>query len=117
MTTHETKEQYFLSNKAYDFLKFVAQILIPAIGTLYFTLAGIWNLPKPEEVVGTLTAIDVFLGLLLSISTKSFNESEAKFDGTIEVSNNDGVKVFTLSLNSDPQHLDEKKEAIFRISS
>ena len=63
-----------LSNKVYDILKFVAQILLPAIGTLYFALARIWQFPYAEEVVGTITAIDAFLGALLGISTMQYNK-------------------------------------------
>ena len=58
-----------LNNKVYDILKWIAQILLPALGTLYFALAGIWNLPCAEQVVGTIVAIDTFLGALLGIST------------------------------------------------
>ena len=50
-----------MSNKVYDALKFVAQILLPALATLYFALAQIWNLPYGEQIVGTITAIDAFL--------------------------------------------------------
>ena len=53
-----------LSNKAYDVLKWIALYLLPAAGTLYFALAGIWKFPYGEEVVGTITAIDTFLGVL-----------------------------------------------------
>jgi len=62
-----------MSNKVYDILKFVAQILLPALGTLYFALASIWGLRYGEEIVGTITAIDAFLGALLGISTKRYN--------------------------------------------
>lgn len=58
-----------LSNKAYDILKWIAQILLPALGTLYFALAQIWGLPYGEQIVGTITAIDAFLGALLGISS------------------------------------------------
>lgn len=64
-----------MSNRLYDVLKFVAQILLPAIGTLYFALANIWNWPYPEEIVGTITAVDAFLGVVLGISTKIYNEN------------------------------------------
>lgn len=63
-----------MSNTTYDILKWITQILLPAIGTLYFALAGIWNLPLAEEIVGTITAIDAFLGLLLGISTANYNK-------------------------------------------
>lgn len=61
-----------MSNKVYDILKYIAQIVLPAIATLYFALAGIWNFPYGEEVVGTITAIDTFLGVLLGISSVSY---------------------------------------------
>lgn len=66
-----------MSNKVYDILKFIAQVVLPALGTLYFALAGIWNWPLGEQVVGTITAIDTFLGVLLGISTSKYNK-EAK---------------------------------------
>lgn len=62
------------SNKTYDIIKWVAQILLPAIGTLYFALAQIWGLPYSEEIVGTITAIDAFLGALLGISTYQYRK-------------------------------------------
>lgn len=63
-----------LSNKAYDFWKFVAQLLLPALGTLYFALAQIWGWPYGEQIVGTITAIDAFLGVILGISTYQYNQ-------------------------------------------
>lgn len=65
-----------LSNKTYDILKWIAQILLPAIGTLYFALSKIWGLPFATEIVGTISAIDVFLGAMLGISTAQYNKSE-----------------------------------------
>lgn len=65
-----------MSNKTYDVLKFIAQIFLPALGTLYFALASIWNLPYGEQIVGTITAVDAFLGAILGISTKKYNEGE-----------------------------------------
>lgn len=67
-----------LTNKVYDVLKFIAQIALPAMGTLYFALSEIWGLPMGAEIVGTITAVDVFLGALLSISTSSYNKLENK---------------------------------------
>lgn len=61
-----------LDRKVYDILKWVAQIVLPALGTLYFALAGIWGFPYGEQIVGTITAIDTFLGALLHISSAEF---------------------------------------------
>ena len=64
-----------LSNKTYDVMKWVAQYLLPAAGTLYFALAGIWGLPYGEQIVGTITAVDTFIGVLLGLSTMQYNKS------------------------------------------
>jgi hypothetical protein len=63
-----------MTNKTYDTLKRVAQIILPAVGTLYFALAGIWGFPYGEAVVGTLTAIDAFLGAVLGYSTMQYKK-------------------------------------------
>lgn len=63
-----------MSNKVYNILKYVALIVLPAIGTLYFALSSIWGLPYGEEIVGTITAVDTFLGALLGISTISYKK-------------------------------------------
>lgn len=63
-----------MSNETYDKLKFIAQILLPALGALYFGLTQWWPLPYGAEVVGTITVIDTFLGSILQISTDQYNK-------------------------------------------
>ena len=63
-----------MSNKTYDILKWIAMYLLPAAGTLYFALAGIYG----EQVVGTITAVDTFLGVILGISTSQYNKTADK---------------------------------------
>jgi len=63
-----------LSNKVYDVLKWIAQILLPAVATLYFALSKIWGFPFATEIVGTIAAVDAFLGALLEISTSAYNK-------------------------------------------
>ena len=65
-----------MTNKIYDVLKWVTMIALPAIGTLYFTLSGIWGFPYAEQVIGTITAISTFLGVILGISTSQYNKSK-----------------------------------------
>ena len=65
-----------MSDKVYDVLKWIALIFIPAIGTLYFALAGIWGFPYAEAIVGTLTAVDTFLGAILGISTSMYKKNQ-----------------------------------------
>lgn len=65
-----------MSNKTYDVLKWIAMVFLPAIGTLYFALAGIWGFPYGEEIVGTITAIDTCLGVMLGISSAQYNKNK-----------------------------------------
>ena len=65
-----------MNSKLYDVLKYIAQIVLPALGTLYFALAGIWNFPYGEQIVGTITAVDTFLGVVLGISSYNYNKEK-----------------------------------------
>lgn len=77
-----------MSNKVYDILKYVAQIVLPALGTLYFALAGLWNWPYSEQIVGTITAVDAFLGAILKLSSnKYYKNQEFETDISEEVIN------------------------------
>ena len=67
-----------MTDEVYDILKFIAQIVLPAAGTLYFALAGLWGWPYSEQIVGTITAVDAFLGAILKISTKTFIDDQIK---------------------------------------
>lgn len=63
-----------MNNKLYDVLKWIAMVVLPAIGTLYFALAGIWGFPYGEEIVGTITAVDTCLGVILGISNAQYKK-------------------------------------------
>ena len=65
-----------MSNKMYDVLKWIAMVVLPALGTLYFALASIWGFPYAEEIVGTITAVDTCLGVLLGITSAQYNKKE-----------------------------------------
>lgn len=102
-----------LSNKAYDRLKWVAQYLLPALGTLYFALASIWGFPYGEQVVGTLTALDAFLAALLKLSESGYNG-----EGTLIVNTTDPEKdVYNLNLNVPVEDLATMKTITFKVDS
>jgi hypothetical protein len=65
-----------MNNKLYDVLKWICLIVLPAIGTLYFALAGIWGFPYGEEIVGTIVAVETFLGALIGISNVRYKKNE-----------------------------------------
>lgn len=103
-----------ITGKLYDWLKWIAQVALPGLGTLYFTLAGLWGLPNADEVVGTIVAIDLFLGLLLGISQVQFNKQIAHA-GDLLVQP-DGKMVFQIDEDkTDIEKLKEKKEVRFKV--
>lgn len=69
-----------MSNKTYDIMKQIAMVWLPALGTLYFALANIWGLPYAEEIVGTITAVDTFLGAILHISNTQYIKGDSNVD-------------------------------------
>lgn len=98
-----------LTNKAYDTLKWIAQILLPALATFYFAMARIWNLPYQTEIVGTITALDTLLGMLLGISSHNY---EGDGDILINATDEDGT---CLSLNEDPQNMNDGELLTLRV--
>ena len=106
-----------LSDRLYDVLKQLVQLVIPAIGALYFGLAQIWGFPNAEEVVGTCALIATFLGVFLQFSKRSYEASPTKYDGAVVISQNaeTGAKLYSLELNVDPSQLDGKKDVTFKV--
>lgn len=117
MVPDTNKRDYILPNKAYDVLKRIVQIALPAFATLYFTLAQIWGLPAAEQVVGTSAALATFFGALLGFSDRSYNNSEAKYDGEVVVE--DRVDGLLYSLNLSPEvdinNLAKRSELTFKV--
>jgi imidazoleglycerol phosphate synthase glutamine amidotransferase subunit HisH len=111
----EVSKPPLLSNRAYDVLKQVVQIVLPAVGTLYFALSQIWGLPHGEQVVGTVAALSVFLGAVLGLSSLQYNASEDKYDGSLEIKKGNDDRLFRLNLRDDPDRLEEKNEVLFKV--
>lgn len=105
------------SNKTYDILKYIAQYVLPATGTLYFALSTIWGLPYGEQVVGTITAIDAFLGVLLGISTNSYKKLD-NTDGVMVIDTNDPKKdIYRMELNTPVEDLGTKSKVTFKVDA
>lgn len=118
-TPQHLAQDHLLGDRAYDILKWVALIVVPAAGTLYFALAQIWGLAYGPEVVGSVVAFDTFLGALLHISTTSYNKSDAKYDGTLQVQTKpDGTKQADLILKNyeNPVDIVRQKQVTFKVN-
>ena len=102
-----------LSNKVYDVIKWIAQYLLPALATLWITLAKIWNLPFGTEIGATITGIDLFLGAILGISSHNYQG-----DGTMTVdSSNEAKDIYSLNLNIPAEKLADKDRITFKVSN
>lgn len=96
-----------VKNATYDRLKFTAVILLPTLGTLYFALGGIWNLPSVEQVVGTITAVDTALGALVAKLSSDYSEPT---DGSLQVVGRDenGMPAMRMVITSHPEEMEDK---------
>lgn len=100
----EVTARSFFSPKMYDRLKFLAQIVLPALGTLIFALGGIWEFKYTIQVVGSITATDAFLGLILQLSSNAYYKSGANFDGELKiVPKEDGDEKVVFDVQRDPE--------------
>lgn len=105
-----------LSNRAYDLLRFVVQIVLPATGTLYFTIATIWQLPAAEQIVGTLAAVALFMGATLGISRRTYQEDEPVYDGALVVDLHDPLKdTYTFEMTVPFEELTDKKDLRLKV--
>lgn len=103
-----------MSNKVYDKLKWVAQILLPLVSTLYYGLGQIWGFPKITEVIGSIAVLDTALGLFLTASNRQYMNSEERFDGQIIVSDNKA----SINVEGDPHEvLETKPELLLKVEN
>lgn len=105
-----TIERPLMNNNLYDSLKFITQIVLPALAVFYIAISPLWSLPKQEEVAGTIMAVDLLLGTLLGLSTRAYNRQQNEldldgggYDGVLDVTQTDeqGEPVYTLGLSSE----------------
>ena len=106
-----------IPDRAYDFLKQIALVLLPALSTLYFMLGETWNWPNVAQVVGSIAALEVFLGAFLGLSTKAYKKDDDRFDGVLHSSIDEATnnKMFTLQLNDDLEGLENRDAIVFKV--
>ena len=118
-TENPTNPVLLISNKSYDVLKEVTTVWLPALGTLYFTVAQVWGLPFAEQVVGTITAIVVFFGLVLKISSSSYSKVAGNYvtpSGSLVINTSDPDKdTYLLQLDSSLSELKGKSTLTLQV--
>ena len=105
-----------MNEKTYNRLKTLALVWIPAITTAYFTISGIWNIPHTAQVIGTLTALDTALGVILHVSTRSYRANPPT-DGALVVDTSHPEKdVYSLELTTPPEVLPSKDMITLKVT-
>lgn len=107
-----------LNNSTYDKLKFIALVVLPALATLVVAVNPLWNIPNQDAIAGTIIAIDTFLGALLGISSKQYNEAAENFDGYLHAEGEDpdtGHPNMKLVITKPPQELFGGKDVRLQI--
>jgi hypothetical protein len=97
-----------LDNSTYDKLKFIALVVLPALATLVVAVNPLWDIPNQDAIVGTIIAVDTFLGALLGLSSKQYNEAAENFDGYLDAEGEDpdtGHPNLNLVITKPPQDL------------
>ena len=69
-----------INDRVYSVLKYITMVVLPALTTLWLAVGSIWGLPYVEPIGATLSAITVFLGAILGISTSLYNIREQRKD-------------------------------------
>lgn len=118
--TEAPNARNFMKPRTYDRLKFVALIVLPAISTLYYSLSEIWHFGYGLQVVGTITALDLFLGVVLGFSSQQYYKSGSNFDGELKmVEGDDGRDKVVFDVKSDPETVVKefgKQSFVFRVN-
>lgn len=105
-----------MNQTAYNVLKSIALIWLPALGTLVFALTDIWNIPNGAQIVGSIVAFDTFLGAVLGLSARGYNNKTVNFDGDLVVDTaNPDKDVFSLELHRDPYEMAKKREVTLKV--
>lgn len=112
-----TSPKSMLSNNVYNTFNLFVQLILPSALTLYVTLATIWHWDHVTEVSSSISAVTVFVGLILRVSNKSYINSDGRFGGNIIVTENEeGIKTYSLEVNGDPAAISDQKEITFKVS-
>lgn len=105
-----------MSKSTYDIISMIAQYWLPAAGTLYFTLSQIWGLPYAEQVVGTILAVSLFLGVLLGYAKFYYNRSDERYDGELVIDTHDPMKdTYSLNVSTPILELENKDEISLKV--
>lgn len=72
--------KFQLPNGVYDVLKWLCIVFLPAFSTLYWSFASIWAWPYAEQILGSIAAVETFIGALIGISHVNYYKDNGNTD-------------------------------------
>ncbi len=105
-----------IPKKLYDVLKWVALVALPAFSAFYYVLALTWGFPAVMQVMATVAGTETLLGTLLGISSAKYRNSDARFDGDLNIIKSDTSLINQLDIKTDPATLGNQKELVLKIN-
>lgn len=113
---HAEPTKPLLGDKIYNVVKNGAMVVLPALSAFYYALATIWGWPEPEKVVGTLAALNVFLGVVAVVAKVLYDKSGAGFDGTVDLQHVDGQKTVVMDIQTHPEDMLSQKTVTLKVN-
>lgn len=118
---HTDDEPFLLLSPVwYDRMRFLVQVVLPALVSLIITLGLLYSWAGSEVVAGTISAITLFLGLILGKSRRNYNQTESRFSGAIDVTQDEeGTPIFDFKLSSQDiiAALNDKQEVVLKVGT
>lgn len=98
----DLNKKSLLSNRAYDIAKNFTVLYIPAAVTAYVGIDAIVDIGPAPEVAAIAAVVLTFLGAVLKISDKTYENSGQKYDGAIvaDPENEDGLYPLQIKLTA-----------------
>ncbi len=89
---------FTINPKIYDFLKYVALVILPAVAALVLGLGVTLHWSDATGVAGVITLVDTFLGAILGKSASNYKKQEPDVMGDLIVMQNpdgtpDGIRI------------------------
>lgn len=104
-----------LSESLYNKLKWFVVIVLPAFGTFYVTLGDSIGLPNPNGVAAVVLALTTFLGAILGISTRNYNQHYVAHGDIVVSEQEDGTLKLSQQLERTPEELAKLDRVDFRV--
>jgi hypothetical protein len=114
MSDHAAKPS--LGNFSYDVLQNLTRVILPGLSALYAALGAIWGFPNVEQIVGTVAALNVFLGLVATVSHKNYVKANSGFDGQVLTTTDDEGTSFRLVLETPLDEAVKNGQVVFKVA-